>query len=155
MPDAASDLPSGPPPAGTVIEVRDEEWLVRSSSVVRTGEILIEATGASELVRGHHARFLTSLDGPPRVLRPEDTRLVHDTSEGYRLSRLFLEAVLRKTPLPQIERRLALTEGFLLDRMDYQLRPAEKALANPLRPRLLIGDVVGLGKTLEDRDPPR
>ncbi|MGW8985400.1 SNF2-related protein [Streptomyces parvus] len=148
MPDAASDLSSGPPPAGTVIEVRDEEWLVRSSQV-RAGEILIEAIGASELVRGHHARFLTSLDGMPRVLRPEDTRLVHDTSEGYRLSRLFLEAVLRKTPLPQIERRLAMTEGFLLDRMDYQLRPAEKALANPLRPRLLIGDVVGLGKTLE------
>ncbi|MFJ4011324.1 SNF2-related protein [Streptomyces sp. NPDC090026] len=149
MPDAASDLPSGPPPAGTVIEVRDEEWLVRSSSQVRTGEILIEAVGASELVRGHRARFLTSLDGMPRVLRPEDTRLVHDTSEGFRLSRLFLEAVLRKTPLPQIERRLALTEGFLLDRMDYQLRPAQKALENPLRPRLLIGDVVGLGKTLE------
>ncbi|MER7918131.1 MULTISPECIES: DEAD/DEAH box helicase [unclassified Streptomyces] len=149
MPDAASDLPSGPPPAGTVIEVRDEEWLVRSSSQVRAGEILIEAVGASELVRGHRARFLTSLDGMPRVLRPEDTRLVHDTSEGFRLSRLFLEAVLRKTPLPQIERRLALTEGFLLDRMDYQLRPAQKALENPLRPRLLIGDVVGLGKTLE------
>ncbi|MGW5420199.1 SNF2-related protein [Streptomyces sp. NPDC003943] len=149
MPDAASDLPSGPPPAGTVIEVRDEEWLVRSSSQVRAGEILIEAVGASELVRGHRARFLTSLDGMPRVLRPENTRLVHDESAGFRRSRLFLEAVLRKTPLPQIERRLALTEGFLLDRMDYQLRPAEKALANPLRPRLLIGDVVGLGKTLE------
>ncbi|MHA7960247.1 SNF2-related protein [Streptomyces sp. L500] len=149
MPDAASDLPSGPPPAGTVIEVRDEEWLVRHSDLVRPGEFVIDATGASELVRGHRARFLTSLDGMPRVLRPENTRLVHDTSEGYRLSRLFLEAVLRKTPLPQIERRLALTEGFLLDRMDYQLRPAEKALANPLRPRLLIGDVVGLGKTLE------
>ncbi|MFD6759661.1 SNF2-related protein [Streptomyces roseolus] len=148
MPDAASDLPSGPPPAGTVIEVRDEEWLVRSSQV-RAGEILIEAVGASELVRGHRARFLTSLDGMPRVLRPENTRLVHDRSEGFRLSRLFLEAVLRKTPLPQIERRLALTEGFLLDRMDYQLRPAQKALENPLRPRLLIGDVVGLGKTLE------
>ncbi|MER6062437.1 DEAD/DEAH box helicase [Streptomyces sp. NPDC001792] len=149
MPEVASDLPSGPPPAGTVIEVRDEEWLVRNSDQVRPGEFLIEATGASELVRGQRARFLTSLDGMPRVLRPEDTRLVHDTSAGYRLSRLFLEAVLRKTPLPQIERRLALTEGFLLDRMDYQLRPTEKALANPLRPRLLIGDVVGLGKTLE------
>ncbi|KOV62864.1 DEAD/DEAH box helicase [Streptomyces sp. MMG1121] len=149
MPNAASDLLSGPPPAGTVIEVRDEEWLVTNSDEVRPGEFLIEATGASELVRGHRARFLTSLDGMPRVLRPENTRLVHDTSDGYRLSRLFLEAVLRKTPLPQIERRLALTEGFLLDRMDYQLRPAEKALANPLRPRLLIGDVVGLGKTLE------
>ncbi|MFD5929455.1 SNF2-related protein [Streptomyces sp. NPDC060333] len=149
MPDAAPGHPSTPPPAGTVIEVRDEEWLVRSSQTVRAGEILIEATGASELVRGQQARFLTSLDGMPRVLRPEDTRLVADTSRHYRRSRLFLEAVLRKTPLPQLERRLALTEGFLLDRMDYQLRPAVKALENRLRPRLLIGDVVGLGKTLE------
>ncbi|KOV14217.1 hypothetical protein ADK90_34840 [Streptomyces sp. XY413] len=149
MPDAAPGLSSGPPPAGTVIEVRDEEWLVRSSRLVRPGEILIEAIGASELVRGHEARFLTSLDGPPRVLRPEDTRIEHDPSPGFRRSRLFLEAALRKTPLPQIERGLALTDGFLLDRMDYQLRPAAKALENRLRPRLLIGDVVGLGKTLE------
>ncbi|MFD3494928.1 SNF2-related protein [Streptomyces sp. NPDC058690] len=139
---------SGPPPAGTVIEVRDEEWVVRSSSEARPGEFLIEATGASDLVRGHSARFLTSLDNP-RILRPEDTRLIADTSKEFRRGRLFLEAVLRKTPLPQIERRLALTDGFLLDRMDYQLRPAAKALENTLRPRLLIGDVVGLGKTLE------
>ncbi|MBZ6132069.1 MULTISPECIES: DEAD/DEAH box helicase [Streptomyces] len=141
--------PDGPPPAGTVIEVRDEEWMVRNSKQVRTGEYLIEAVGASDLVRGQEARFLAPTMDRPRVLRPENTRLVPDGSPHFRRSRLFLEAVLRKTPLPQRERRLALTDGFLLDRMDYQLRPAEKALANPLRPRLLIGDVVGLGKTLE------
>ncbi|MQS09467.1 DEAD/DEAH box helicase, partial [Streptomyces alkaliphilus] len=139
----------GPPPAGTVIEVRDEEWMVRTSRRVRPGEYLVEAVGASELVRGHEARFLVPTMDRPRVLRPEDTRLVADGSPHFRRGRLFLEAVLRKTPLPQRERRLALTDGFLLDRMDYQLRPAVKALANPLRPRLLIGDVVGLGKTLE------
>ncbi|MER5403128.1 DEAD/DEAH box helicase [Streptomyces sp. NPDC002769] len=139
----------GPPPAGTVIEVRDEEWVVRNSSQERPGEFVIEATGASELVRGQEARFLVPTLDRPRILRPEDTKLVPDGSENFRRSRLFLEAVLRKTPLPQVERRLALTDGFLLDRMDYQLRPAVKALANPLRPRLLIGDVVGLGKTLE------
>ncbi|MFI0895901.1 SNF2-related protein [Streptomyces sp. NPDC020983] len=141
--------PDGPPPAGTVIEVRDEEWLVRNSKRVRPGEYLIEAVGASDLVRGQRARFLAPTMEDYRVLRPEDTGLVADSSPHFRRSRLFLEAVLRKTPLPQRERRLALTDGFLLDRMDYQLRPAAKALANPLRPRLLIGDVVGLGKTLE------
>ncbi|MFB6716445.1 SNF2-related protein [Streptomyces sp. NPDC056358] len=141
--------PEGPPPAGTVIEVRDEEWMVRSSRQVRTGEFLIEAVGASDLVRGQEARFLAPTMDRPRVLRPEDTKLIADDSPNFRRSRLFLEAVLRKTPLPQTERRLALADGFLLDRMDYQLRPAAKALANPLRPRLLIGDVVGLGKTLE------
>lgn len=139
----------GPPPAGTVIEVRDEEWMVRNSKRVRPGEYLIKAIGASDLVRGQEARFLVPTMDRLRVLHPEDTRLVQDRSRHFRQSRLFLEAVLRKTPLPQKERRLALADGFLLDRMDYQLRPAVKALANPLRPRLLIGDVVGLGKTLE------
>lgn len=155
MPDTSGGPPlrsvalaDGAPPAGTVIEVRDEEWLVRNSYEVRPGEFLIKAVGASELVRGHEAVFLTSLDRPT-VLRPEDTELVADLSPGFRRGRLLLEAVLRKTPLAQGERGLALTDGYLLDRMDYQLRPAAKALANPLRPRLLIGDVVGLGKTLE------
>ncbi|CAL9562065.1 SNF2-related protein [Streptomyces sp. enrichment culture] len=141
--------PDGPPPAGTVIEVRDEEWMVRNSKQLRPGECLIEAVGASDLVRGQEARFLAPTMDRFRILRPEDTKLISDGSQHFRRSRLFLEAVLRKTPLPQRERRLALTDGFLLDRMDYQLRPAAKALANPLRPRLLIGDVVGLGKTLE------
>ncbi|MFD0304104.1 SNF2-related protein [Streptomyces sp. NPDC127119] len=145
----ATAVSEGAPPAGTMIEVRDEEWMVRNSKEVRPGEILIEAVGASDLVRGHEARFLVPTMDRPRVLRPEDTDLIGDRSPHFRRSRLFLEAVLRKTPLPQTERRLALADGFLLDRMDYQLRPAQKALANPLRPRLLIGDVVGLGKTLE------
>ncbi|GAA2963134.1 DEAD/DEAH box helicase [Streptomyces enissocaesilis] len=155
MPDTSGGPPprsvaftDGAPPAGTVIEVRDEEWLVRNSHEVRSGEYLIKAVGASELVRGHEAIFLTSLD-EPKILRPEETELVADLSPGFRRGRLLLEAVLRKTPLSQGERGLALTDGYLLDRMDYQLRPAAKALANPLRPRLLIGDVVGLGKTLE------
>ncbi|WP_445396776.1 SNF2-related protein [Streptomyces sp. LE64] len=147
--DRPAAEPEGAPPAGAVIEVRDEEWMVRTSRQVRPGEFLVEAVGASDLVRGQEARFLVPTMDELRVLRPEDTALVGDSSPHFRRSRLFLEAVLRKTPLPQTERRLALADGFLLDRMDYQLRPAAKALANPLRPRLLIGDVVGLGKTLE------
>ncbi|MFB7630621.1 SNF2-related protein [Streptomyces sp. NPDC056149] len=148
--DQATSAPGGPPPAGTVIEVRDEEWMVcNNPKQVRPGEFLVEAVGASDLVRGQKARFLVPTMDRPHILRPEDTQLLADSSPHFRRSRLFLEAVLRKTPLPQTERRLSLADGFLLDRMDYQLRPAAKALANPLRPRLLIGDVVGLGKTLE------
>lgn len=147
-PTHAAKRAAGPPATGTVIEVRGEEWLVRGSEPLRPGEFAIDVTGVSDLVRNQQARFVTTLD-EPRVLSPEDTVLEHDDSVGYRRGRLFLEAVLRKTPLPQTESRLALADGFLLDRMDYQLRPAEMALANPLSPRLLIGDVVGLGKTLE------
>ncbi|OSC48965.1 hypothetical protein B5181_41300, partial [Streptomyces sp. 4F] len=88
--------PDGPPPAGTVIEVRDEEWMVRNSKQVRPGEYLIEAVGASDLVRGQEARFLAPTIDRPRILRPEHTRLIPDDSPHFRRSRLFLEAVLRK-----------------------------------------------------------
>ncbi|MFD0856381.1 DEAD/DEAH box helicase, partial [Actinomadura adrarensis] len=46
------------------------------------------------------------------------------------------------------ERGLALADRFLIDDLTYQLRPAELALQG-LRPRILLADVVGLGKTLE------
>ncbi|MBL7630427.1 DEAD/DEAH box helicase [Frankia sp. CN6] len=110
---------------------------------------LVRVVGASEFVRGLEASFF---DGPGLdtivTLRPEDTQLVRDGSTRFRRSRLYLEAVLRRTPLPRAERRLALTEGFLLDKLEYQWRPAQLALAG-LQPRILIADVVGLGKTLE------
>src|SRR4051812_41727675 len=58
---------------------------------------------------------------------------------------------MRKTFLPQTEHGLALADGVLMDQQVHQLRPAELALSlekNP-QPRILIADVVGLGKTLE------
>ncbi|WP_233604416.1 helicase-related protein [Micromonospora sp. HM5-17] len=126
--------------------VRDEEWLVRSAKPVRGG-VMIKAVGVSEFVQDVEATFFTELD-TIQTMRPEETDLVQDTSPRFRRSRLFLEAVLRRTPLPQSERGLALADRFLLDPLTYQLRPAELALAG-LRPRILLADVVGLGKTLE------
>lgn len=136
-------------PPGAQILVRDEEWLVRTSiSTERDGD-KIEATGVSEFVRDEEAVFFTCID-QVELLQPEKTRLVPDTSSYFRRGRLFLEAVLRKTPLPQSERGLALADRFLLDPLAYQQRPAELALSmGNLRPRILIADVVGLGKTLE------
>ncbi|WP_241841626.1 SNF2-related protein [Pseudofrankia sp. BMG5.36] len=140
---------STPYAPGARVLIRDEEWLVRG--VVRTTHdgYLVRVIGASEFVRGLEASFF---DGPGldtiEALRPEDTQLVRDDSEKFRRSRLYLEAVLRRTPLPRSERRLALTDAFLLDALDYQLRPATLALSG-LEPRILIADVVGLGKTLE------
>ena len=132
---------------GARIEVRDEEWLVRSATPLPDGTTMIKAVGVSELVQDVAATFFTDLDRV-QEMRPEDTVLVSDTSSRFRHGRLFLEAVLRRTPLPQAERGLALADRFLLDPLTYQLRPAALALAG-LRPRILIADVVGLGKTLE------
>ena len=47
------------------------------------------------------------------------------------MSRLYLEATLRRTPLPQSERGLATAGSFLLDELTYQQRPAELALQQP------------------------
>ena len=131
---------------GAQVIVRDEVWLVRNATRTADGD-KIRAVGVSGLVRDREATFFSELDNV-QVLRPEETRLVADTSPRFRVSRLFLEAVLRKTPLPQSERKLAMAQGFLLSSNPYQQRPAELALSG-LRPRILIADVVGLGKTLE------
>ncbi|MFD7276016.1 SNF2-related protein [Streptomyces sp. NPDC059862] len=136
-------------PPGAQILVRDEEWLVRNATRTDHDGDKIEAVGVSEFVRDEEAVFFTEIDDV-ELLNPENTRLVPDTSSYFRRSRLFLEAVLRKTPLPQSERGLALADRFLLDPLTYQQRPAELALSmRNLRPRILIADVVGLGKTLE------
>ncbi|GAA2423343.1 DEAD/DEAH box helicase [Streptomyces glaucus] len=136
-------------PPGAQILVRDEVWLVRNATRTEHDGARVEAVGASDFVRDQEAVFFTALDRI-ELLDPRRTRLVRDDSPNFRRSRLFLEAVLRKTPLPQSERGLALADSFLLDPLPYQQRPAQLALSGRnLRPRMLIADVVGLGKTLE------
>ncbi|WP_055482046.1 DEAD/DEAH box helicase [Sphaerimonospora mesophila] len=138
-------------PPGARIEVRDAEWIVRTCAQLATRgdgpRYKITAVGASEFVRDEDAVFFTDLD-TVSLLKPEETVLEQDMTPRFAQSRLFIEAVLRRTPLPQTEKGLALADGFLLDPLPYQRRPAELALKG-LRPRILIADVVGLGKTLE------
>ncbi|UWZ59955.1 DEAD/DEAH box helicase [Dactylosporangium aurantiacum] len=136
-------------PPGAQVLVRDEQWLVRKTTLTRHDGWMVEVTGVSPFVRGTDAVFYQRLDDI-RVLDPRQTTLVGDDSPNHRRARLFLEAVLRKTALPQTEHGLALADGFLMDQQTHQLRPAELALSmrNP-QPRILIADVVGLGKTLE------
>ncbi|MFJ3793623.1 SNF2-related protein [Kitasatospora sp. NPDC090091] len=135
---------------GSQVLIRDELWLVRNSKDVGKDGWMVEVTGISSFVRGTDAVFYSRLDAI-QMLDPRETRLVPDDSPNHRRGRLFLEAVMRKTFLPQTEHGLALAEGFLMDQQVHQLRPAELALSlekNP-QPRILIADVVGLGKTLE------
>jgi superfamily II DNA/RNA helicase len=133
--------------AGERIVVRDEEWLVRAVRTTEHDGVRVEVTGVSPLVRDQDAVFFGSLDTIDR-LDPRDGKLVADNSAGFRSSRLWLESIRRGSPVPASETRITVGHRGLLDRMDYQLRPASQALQN-LRPRILIGDAVGLGKTLE------
>lgn len=132
---------------GAQVVVRDEEWLVRSVQDTPSDGRIVRCIGTSSLVRDTEAKFFTSLD---RIepLRPEDTVLVADGTPNYRGARLYLESVIRKTPVPATESRLTVAGGQLLNELQYQRRAAAKAFEG-LRPRLLIADAVGLGKTLE------
>jgi superfamily II DNA or RNA helicase len=141
-----SELLSLIAPGGQVV-VRDEQWLVRSTLQTPSDGLLVRCIGTSTLVKDTEAAFVTNLDYM-EPLRPEETRLVADDTPNFRQSRLYLEAVIRKTPVPARETALAVSHQQLLDRLEYQRRATYKAFTG-LRPRLLIADAVGLGKTLE------
>ncbi len=89
--------------------------------------------------------FLTQLDHVEPV-DPTRTRLIKDESSGYRMSKLFLEAQLRQMPAAGVQPDL---EGMgVFNPMRFQEDTVRRALGQ-LRPRLLLADAVGLGKTIE------
>ncbi len=130
---------------GSRLLIRDEEWLVKSALPVNTGGTAVRVVGLSELVRNQEAIFLTKLD-KIEELRPEDTRLRPDDSPQYRRSRLYLESLLRRTP--STDAQIYLGHQGAINIAAYQLMPTKMAL-DALRPRILIADGVGLGKTIE------
>jgi len=106
---------------------------------------MVHCTGADDLVRGHEAVFLTQLDGIEPV-DPRNTMLVPDDSPRYQLAKLFLEAQLRQMPATGVAPDL---EGMgVFEPMEFQRETVAHALLQ-LRPRLLIADAVGLGKTIQ------
>lgn len=133
---------------GSTVVVRDEEWLVTGIGMTQDGPLL-RVEGTSELVRGQSAQFYASLEDIT-VLDPRKAKVVGDGSPGYRRARLWLEATLRKTPIPLKQESLSVSSRMLLDVLPYQQEAVRKALSERnLRPRLLLADAVGLGKTLE------
>src|SRR5206468_1851712 len=120
------------------VVVRDEEWLVRGTEGTSAGGVAVRVLGLSELVRNKEAIFLTDID-EIQELKPEATVLVADKSPKYRRSRLYLEALLRRTP--PTEPKLYVGHRGAMQQTRYQLEPAAKALAQP-RPRILLADGV-------------
>jgi hypothetical protein len=134
------------PPPGARVRIRGEEWAVSRSLPLPTGGYALHVQGVSELVRYHQAIFLTPLEREIVAIRPEDTRLVTDDSPEHRQTRLYLETLLRRTP--PTHDKIALGHRGAMDTMPYQLVPAQQSLAS-LRPRILLADGTGLGKTVE------
>ena len=133
---------------GSVVLVRDAEWLVTKVEQASDGYFL-DVIGLSELVRDTEATFSTAIDDIVEV-DPAKVRTVADDSPGFRRSRLWLEATLRKTPVGITDPNLSAALGGLSDPLDYQASAVRKALdPDKLRPRILLADAVGLGKTIE------
>ncbi|MBY4040268.1 DEAD/DEAH box helicase [Rhodococcus fascians] len=133
---------------GSIVVVRDEEWLVTSAEQGSDGW-LVKARGLTELVKDTTASFYSTLDRI-EVQDPRDAEVVADGSSGYRDSRLWLESLLRKTPFPYGDQTLTVSTQMLADSLGYQRAAVAKTLdPKHIRPRILIADAVGLGKTLE------
>lgn len=130
---------------GMRIALRDAEWRIDKVDMPSHGGMLLTCTGQSELVRGRTGRFLTDLERNPVILAPEDTELVDDLSAGYAATQLRIHALLESTP--PADDRIHLGHQAAMDLLPYQLDPALQALRQT-RPRILIADAVGLGKTL-------
>ena len=134
------------PIPGTRVLCRNAEWLVtRVEPLDSEGHFVVHGVGVDDLVRGHERIFLTLLD-PVEPVDPRNTKLIEDPSNGYRLSKLFLEAQLRQMPATGVEPDLAGMGAFTP--MKFQEETVRRALMQ-LRPRLLLADAVGLGKTIQ------
>ena len=135
------------PTPGMRVLCRDAEWLVtRVDPSDHTHQnYAVHCIGADDLVRGHEAIFLTQLDAIEPV-DPRSTQLVRDSSSGYRLAKLFLEAQLRQMPATGVEPDMKGMGAF--KPMNFQVQTVQWALRQ-LRPRLLLADAVGLGKTIQ------
>ena len=132
---------------GMRVICRDAEWLV--TRVEPSDQInhhyAVHCVGTDNLVKGHQSIFLTQLDQIIPV-DPGKTKLVPDESQKYHLSKLYLESHLRSMPDVGLEPVL---DGMgVFDPMNFQIETVKRALKQ-LRPRLLLADAVGLGKTIQ------
>lgn len=131
---------------GQRISTRGEDFIITGTKENHDGSMLIDAEGISELVKGKRFAFDSSLDTDIKPVDPNHTNLVPDTDSGYRKTKLFLETQIRNSSI--FSEKITIATKAAINAADYQLTPTLKALQLP-RPRLLIADGVGLGKTIE------
>lgn len=132
---------------GMRVICRDSQWIVRKvdPSDYSNKHFAVHCLGVDDMVRGHEAIFLTQLDKITPV-DPKATKLFGDPSNGFQMAKLYLEAQLRQMPATGVAPDLEGLGAF--NPMDFQEQVVDWALKQ-LRPRLLLADAVGLGKTIQ------
>ena len=131
---------------GQRISTRGEDFIITNSNSNHDGTWLIEAEGISELVKGKRFSFDSNIDSDIKPIDPNHTKLIADNDSGYRKTKLFLETQIRNAAV--FSEKITIANKAAINPAEYQLTPTLKALQLP-RPRLLIADGVGLGKTIE------
>ena len=131
---------------GQRISTRGEDFLITNIFTNHDGSFLLDVEGINDLVKGKRFTFDTSIDTDINPVDPTNTRFVGDTSPNYRETKLYIESQIRNSTVFSDKITIATKGAF--NQSEYQLVPTLKALQLP-RPRLLIADAVGLGKTIE------
>lgn len=130
---------------GQRISNRDEEFIINDVEENK-GSWILKAEGISELVKGLQFIFDTNIDKEIEVLDPRKTRLRADRDSGYRKTKLFIENQIRNSPV--YSKYITIADKGAFNEAKYQYEPTLKAF-QLARPRMLIADAVGLGKTIE------
>ena len=127
------------------MHARGMDWDVLRSEQSDVGKI-VWANGLEGAFRNRECCFLMPFERDVETIDPAAVELVGDTSNQYRNTRLYIDALLRTTAPVGLEPTVQ--SEAVMDIKDFQLVPLRHVLKQE-RVRLLIADDVGLGKTLE------
>ncbi|MBQ4411991.1 MAG: DEAD/DEAH box helicase [Candidatus Methanomethylophilus sp.] len=131
---------------GQRITVRGEDFMITGIKPSDDGNNLLHAKGLSELVKDKQFVFDTAIEKDIVLIDPRKMVFIPDNYSGYTFSKLYLENAMRCNPVTSDKLSISLKGAY--NHADYQLTPTWKAFQLP-RPRFLIADGVGLGKTIE------